>query len=384
MKQALTHPTTPHNDPQLLEQMISFLQSQIEFNQSYIIHDNLPSSPINSFIHVTHNTTQKPALLHARLETKNDFQYGLDHEINQLRNHFSYQYHRIVQLIDSYRFVYHEAKCLFLVAYTIEPILYTLHDIPTPFSLKTIALQGIDMLQQYHSSHHVHCNITPQHIGVRSATPHLDICLMNLSTSICISHHSSGISSTQGSPEFMSINMERTTRITYADDLESFGYVLWWLKKKALPWSPQYHIHISKEERIQLKQNLSGAPRRIKRFILACRHHSNSKPNYTDLLILLGLSPHHMLTPYISTTTTFTHYHHLNSLHEFDGIKDNDEHKDILNEHDLTHKQDLSRLLHKHHMSGNDPYTTIQHHLQHIGIPLQDAIKFTRFMKLYC
>jgi hypothetical protein len=35
-------------------------------------------------------------------------------------------------------------------------------------------------------------------------------------------------------------------------------------------------------------------------------------------------------------------------------------------------------------MSGNDPYTTIQHHLQHIGIPLQDAIKFTRFMKLYC
>jgi len=361
--------------------IVDFLNKSKEFTSLYSLGKPLGvQGGVGQLFNVTHNKTQKPAILKAKVQQRNT-KYSVDnlrHECKIL-SFFSTQHYHVVQMIDYFDLVFIEDTDSFLIGYTMEPLLYDLYSLRNiPFNIKDVCRQLIGMMSQFHESGYIHCDLSPANICIRQTKP-LELVLIDFGFSFEENMDFKGFG---GNVHCYSLQQETRNILSYRDDMESIGYVIWHIVEGTLPWG---HIpdDFGNKERIEMKRTLSKAPRRIVKYIQACRKTPlHQKPNYSHLLSILGIRKHDIKSDYITPQSKFIDYSKV-ELTEFNGIKGNKKNIDILNDNDLQTRRDLSLFMSKHDMFGKDGNKKLQDSLVKMGIPESDAKAFVRFYNLY-
>ena len=363
--------------------LTKFLNSCDEFTQLYTLDKPLlTKSQFGQLFFVTHKATGKPAVLKTKLQSKFAWPADrLDREVGLLHNDFSPQYNRIIQLIDTFTLVFpnKEDETMLIVAYTMEPVVCDLYEFwvtkkqGNPSIIKTVGKQLIQMMNQFHKSGYVYCDVSLTNIGVRCIKP-LDLVLLDFGMSYPEPRigHGSG-----GTAFYSSLACELDQRISYRDDMESIGYIL-------LALITNYEIAKEWEDndkRVEQKTSLKGIPSFIRNYIMACRAIPlHEKPNYKALLSILGGQSTNLFDHYITPSTTWVDYGQLDLLRYFDGIKGNDKNDDILDSHGLQNYLDLNRFLNKHQLGLNNIPKFVQAMVK-LGLPKVDAEKFVAFIR---
>lgn len=96
-----------------------------------------------------------------------------------------------------------------------------------------------------------------------------------------------------GTPLYSSLNSEEIKVQSYADDMESIGYIVWEMMEGSLPWQ-QFKLE-DITERKELKRSCISStktPKPIRDYITACRNTPKWElPNYEQLLSFLVSNP---------------------------------------------------------------------------------------------
>jgi len=360
--------------------LITFLNSIPEFTSLYVLQKPLNSiSGFGQLFHVTHRATSKPAILKVKMQSKVLYPCDdLNNEVELLYHHFTPRHNRIVRMIDSFNVVFpnKEQDLMFLVGYTMEPMLCDLQEWwfdqqkGSPALFKTVCKQAIEMIEQYHSSGYLHCDVKPKNICIRREKP-LDLVLIDFGMTwkdATVKNNGYG-----GTEYFSSLQCALKKQISYRDDMETIGYVLLYLLHPTLlPNTP--------EKRIEAKRSLNTFPTMFQNYFIECRQLAiHEKPNYKKLLRILGVRSTLIFEPYITPSTKYVNYFKLKDLDQFDGIRGDPKNIEILHDHELYTTRDLGIWKHKHDLFSD---TKLIKFITKLGIPQKDAEAFVHFCNI--
>ncbi len=168
------------------------------------------------------------------------------------------------------------------------------------FDMNTILKLGyeiINIIQKFHQSGYVHCDIKPTNFLIHFDKNVSDIYIMDFGLSkLYINNNShipiSNITSIIGTPRYASINVHNGIHPSRRDDLESICYMLLYFAKTKLPWQgiPNTQKHLMHQNISQIKLNTSVAelvkdlPKCFELYLLYVRKLKfNEEPNYNYL-----------------------------------------------------------------------------------------------------
>lgn len=157
------------------------------------------------------------------------------------------------------------------------------------FSLKLVlqvGIQCIDLLERLHEKKLIHRDIKPDNflLGIKNNIKQIYLIDFGFCKTFDIKNATKYSNNLIGTPIFASINAHEFRELSFADDMESLGYMLIYLFLDTLPWQKE---NMTKDEFIRMKKNIYNDTRipivLLKYIKIVSLLTFDERPNYNKL-----------------------------------------------------------------------------------------------------